>query len=80
MNYNIFFLLFISFILIYWIQNSDNKNKNKNIFFNKIKLPVLVISLIGIVYLFNIEDKNNINFPIIQMNLPQNIYTEQPKF
>jgi len=84
MNLNVIIITILSFSIIYWIQHSDKnnrKNERKITFFDKLKLPVLVISLIGIVNLLNSrKQKTIINFSGSIPKISQTIYTEQPDF
>jgi hypothetical protein len=70
MNYIIkqIILLSIIFILILWFQQNEKKDKekDKNIsLYNKIKLPLLVCSIIGFILNLNIKFNNNIDVALI---------------
>lgn len=94
-------ILIIIFLVIYWFQNVDNKNNlkenenTKSIYF-KLKLPLLVTSVCGILMIgantllsdnYNSENsiKANIlnhSFDMTKVNTMKNlnVYTEQPKW
>lgn len=69
MNYIIkqIILLSIIFILILWFQQNDKNTKEKeNIsLYNKIKLPLLVCSIIGFILNLNIKFNDNIDIKLI---------------
>jgi hypothetical protein len=69
MNYIIkqIILLSIIFILILWFQQNDkNKKEKENIsLYNKIKLPLLVCSIIGFILNLNIKFNDNIDITLI---------------
>jgi len=80
MNINIIIGGIISFLLVFWFQVSDkhNKNKKKNLF-DKIKLPLLVTSLVLLAYLCDVG-KTTISAVQDGGTIVQEIFTEQPDF
>jgi predicted permease len=78
-KYNLIILCIIIFLIFLWIQSSDKKNKNKNknenkvkIFIDKIKNPLLVISLILFVFSLN-KDNNSSKNNIIEDTKPNKL-------
>jgi hypothetical protein len=65
-----FVILFLVFIFIVWFQNIDDKkhNKQRETFFEKYKLPLLVCSLVGFFITCNIYNICD-NIPDKNVNL-----------
>jgi hypothetical protein len=63
-------ILVIIFIIILWVQNNDDKKKNKirKSYYDKIKLPLLATSLVGLVLNVDIEKLIIINQPYVNSN------------
>ena len=88
-----FIIIIITFFLILWFQDCDDKknNKERTSYHDKYKLPILVSALLGLILNFNdiffpqpiieetiiIENKNILPIKSIQ---DQQIYTELPDF
>lgn len=92
MNIKFYLIVLTSFLLVLWIQTSDrhnNKKENKENIINKIKLPMLVSCIVGLILLVNNNLKcitSEINLNIIDLKKTEptkvspDIYTEQPNF
>ena len=89
-NTSIIMIIIASACLIYWLQRCSNKDKKekKSNMFDKLKIPLLVSSIIGIVYLLN-NDNSKTNIVSVQAvlsnefeptSINQKIYTDQPDF
>ncbi len=88
-----FIIILITFFLILWFQNCDDKKnkKERTTYHDKYKLPILVCALLGLILNFNdifystpiieetiiIEQKPVLPVKTIQ---DQQVYTELPDF
>jgi hypothetical protein len=79
MNINIIIGGIISFLLVFWFQVSDRYNNKKKNLFDKIKLPLLVTSLVLLAYLCDVG-KTTISTVQDGGRIVQEIFTEQPNF
>jgi len=77
-----FLILIITFGIIYWFQMVDDKKrcKERTNNYDKIKLPLLVTAIVGLVLLLNNDSFTNIfitseynEFPILERNLERPI-------
>ena len=83
-------VIILTFIIILWFQNMDDKKQNikRLTLFDKFKFPVLFSSIIGLLLSYNnifIADcKTETNITLITPNfltkIPQEIYTDLPDF
>ena len=92
MNTKFYLIILTSFLLVFWIQTSDryNTKENNKKMINKIKLPLLVSCLIGLILLVNDNIKSlatEVNFNVGGLikelptkNISPDIYTDQPNF
>ena len=65
-----FFILLATFGVIYWFQSVDDKKrcKTRDGIYDKIKLPLLATSLVGLVLNVDIEKLIIINQPYVNSN------------
>ena len=69
--------MIVTFILIYWLQTFEKEFNKKNKF-DRFKLPILAMSLVGLLssFIFENKDQSNINNVISC----QEIFTEVARF
>lgn len=62
-----FLILILIFGIIYWFQQVDDKKrcKKRETTYSYIKLPLLVVSILGLIFFWSNDNNNNHNHHII---------------